>query len=172
MLVKSPQAAIADAAEALREVFAHKREGGFPAQQPSSLSEIVASEEIGEGESAVMIPLLLDSGRTVRAKVSRDAALLDAIDAVAKERGLSRSAFLASAARERIMTGHSGVPPDGARLLGERVGVEASPGSSRLAPRRFCACRRPRKRLFARDASRARVHFARENLMRARSSAG
>jgi hypothetical protein len=87
----------------------------------------VASEEIGEGESAVMIPLLLDSGRTVRAKVSRDAALLDAIDAVAKERGLSRSAFLASAARERIMTGHSGVPPDGARLLGERVGVEASP---------------------------------------------
>ena len=44
----------------------------------------------------------LDSGRTVRAKISLDAALLDAIDA-AKERGLSRSAFLASAAREKIM---------------------------------------------------------------------
>jgi predicted RNase H-like HicB family nuclease len=102
---KTPEAAIADAAEALRDVLAHKREGGFPAQQPSSLSEVVASGEIGEGESAVMIPLLLDSGRTVRANVSLDAALLDAIDAAAKERGLSRSAFLASAAREKIMAG-------------------------------------------------------------------
>jgi predicted RNase H-like HicB family nuclease len=102
---RTPEAAIADAAEALRDVLAHKREGGFPAQQPSSLSEIVASGEIGEGESAVMIPLLLDSRRTVRANVSLDAALLDAIDAAAKERGLSRSAFLASAAREKIMAG-------------------------------------------------------------------
>ena len=32
-------------------------------------------------------------------------ALLEAIDAAAKERGLSRSAFLASAAREKIMAG-------------------------------------------------------------------
>jgi HicB_like antitoxin of bacterial toxin-antitoxin system len=103
MLVKSPEAAIADAAEALRDVLAHQREGGFPAQQPSSHSEVVASGEIGEGESGVMIPLLLDSGRTVRANVSRDAAMLNAIDAAAKERGLSRSAFLASAAREKIM---------------------------------------------------------------------
>ena len=102
---KTPEAAIADVAEALRDVLAHKREGGSPAQQPSSLSEVVASGEIGEGESAVMIPLLLDSGRTVRANVSLDAALLDAIDAAAKERGLSRSAFLASAAREKIMAG-------------------------------------------------------------------
>jgi predicted RNase H-like HicB family nuclease len=102
---KTPEAAIADAAEALRDVLAHKREGGFPAQQPSSLSEVVASGEIGESESAVMIPLLLDSGRTVRANVSLDAALLGAIDAAAKERGLSRSAFLASAAREKIMAG-------------------------------------------------------------------
>ena len=60
---------------------------------------------IGEGESAVMIPLLIDPGRTVRANVSFDAALLDAIDAAAKERGLTRSAFLASAARGKIMAG-------------------------------------------------------------------
>jgi PIN like domain len=49
------------------------------------------------------IPLLLDSGRTAPANVSFDAALLDATDAAAKERGLSRSAVLASAAREKIM---------------------------------------------------------------------
>ncbi len=97
--------AIADAAEALRDVVAHKREGGFAAPRPSTLSEILASGEIGKGESSVMIPLLLDSGRTVRANISLDAALLDAIDAAAKQRGLSRSAFLASAAREKIMAG-------------------------------------------------------------------
>ena len=101
----TPEAAIANAAEALRDVLSHKREGGFPAPSPTTLTDTVAAGEIGEGESAVMIPLLLDSGRTVRANVSLDAALLEAIDAAAKERGLSRSAFLASAAREKIMAG-------------------------------------------------------------------
>ena len=99
------EAAIADAAEALRDVIAHKRDGGFAAPRPSTLAEIVASGEISEHEVAVMIPLLVDSGRTVRANISLDAALLDAIDSAAKERGLSRSAFLASAAREKIIAG-------------------------------------------------------------------
>ena len=58
---ETPEAAIADAAEALRDVVVHKREGGFPTPRPSTLSEIVASREIGEGESAVMIPLLPNS---------------------------------------------------------------------------------------------------------------
>ncbi len=99
------EAAIVDVAEALRDVIAHKRDGGFGAPRPSTLVEVVASGAIGEEESAVMIPLLVDSGRTVRANISLDAALLDAIDLAAKERGLSRSAFLASAAREKIMAG-------------------------------------------------------------------
>jgi predicted RNase H-like HicB family nuclease len=98
----TPEAAIADAAAALRDVIGHKREGGFPVPRPSTLSDIVSSGEVAEGESAVMIPLLLDSGRTVRANVSFDAALLEAIDLAAKQRGLTRSAFLASAAREKI----------------------------------------------------------------------
>ncbi len=89
----------------LRDVAAHKRDAGFDISRASTLTEIVASGEIGEGESAVMIPLLIDSGRTVRVNVSFDAALLDAIDATAKERGLTRSAFLASAARGKIMAG-------------------------------------------------------------------
>ncbi len=100
---ETPKAAIADAAEALRDVAAHRRDGGFALPRPSSLTEIIASGEIGEVESAVMMPLLINSGRTVRANVSLDAALLDAIDAAAKARGLSRSAFLASAAREKII---------------------------------------------------------------------
>jgi hypothetical protein len=54
------------------------------------------------GESAVMIPVLIDSGRPVRANLSLDAGLLAAIDAEASRRGLTRSAFIASAAREKI----------------------------------------------------------------------
>jgi Ribbon-helix-helix protein, copG family len=73
--------------------------------RPLTLAEVPAPSEIGEGESAVMIPLLLDSERTVPANISLDAGLLEAIEAAAKERGLSRSAFLASAAREKIMAG-------------------------------------------------------------------
>jgi hypothetical protein len=69
------EAAIADAAEALREIVVHRRDGGFWTARPPALSEIVASGEIGAAESAVMIPLLLDSGRTVRANISLDAAL-------------------------------------------------------------------------------------------------
>lgn len=99
------EAAIADAVSALRDVVAHKRDAGFAVAERSSLAAIVASGEIGEGESAVMIPLLVDSGRTVRANVSFDEALLEAIDSAAKARGLTRSAFLASAAREKIMEG-------------------------------------------------------------------
>ena len=54
------------------------------------------------GEAAVLIPLLLDSGRTVRANLTLDAGLLAAIDEEASLRGLTRSAFMASAAREKI----------------------------------------------------------------------
>ena len=54
------------------------------------------------GESAVMVPLIVDAGRPVRANLSIDAGLLAAIDAEAERRGLTRSAFLAGAAREKI----------------------------------------------------------------------
>lgn len=98
----TPEEALADAAKALRDVIAHKRGGGFEAPRARSLDEIVAAGEIEGGEAAVLIPLLLDAGRTVRANVTFDAGLLEAIDEAAERRGLTRSAFLASAAREKI----------------------------------------------------------------------
>jgi hypothetical protein len=69
------------------------------------LRQIISEGEldVAAGETAVMIPLLLDSGRAVRANLSLDAALLAAIDEAAKARGLTRSAFIASAARDKIM---------------------------------------------------------------------
>lgn len=99
---RTPDEAVADAAQALREVTGYKRGLGATLPKPRTLAEILHSGEVGPGESTVMIPLLLDSGRTVRANVTFDAGLLEAIDSAATARGLTRSAFLASAAREKI----------------------------------------------------------------------
>ena len=98
----TPEAAISDAAAALKDVMAHKRSEGFALPRASPLAGILASGEIAEGESAVMIPLLLDAGRTVRANLTLDAGLLESIDVEAKLRGVTRSAFVASAARKKI----------------------------------------------------------------------
>lgn len=99
------EAAIADGTSAAREWAEHFSAKGkaMPVSRP--LSQIINNGEldVAAGESAVMIPLLLDSGRPVRANLSLDAALLGAIDEAARARGLTRSAFIASAAREKIM---------------------------------------------------------------------
>jgi predicted RNase H-like HicB family nuclease len=98
----TPDDAVASATEALRDVITHKSVGGHPLPSARSLSEILASGEVGGGETTVLIPVLLDAGRTVRANVTFDAGLLSEIDAAAKSRALTRSSFLASAAREKI----------------------------------------------------------------------
>jgi predicted RNase H-like HicB family nuclease len=99
------EAAIADVVSAAREWADHRdaKESEMPVPRP--LSQIIADGEldVGAGETAVMLPLLRDSGRPVRANLSLDAALLEAIDEAARARGLTRSAFIASAAREKIM---------------------------------------------------------------------
>jgi predicted RNase H-like HicB family nuclease len=99
----TPEAAIADVTVSLRDVIAHKRSGGFAVPLPQTLTDILANGEVADDESAVMIPLLLDAGRTVRANLTMDAGLLEAIDQAAVERGITRSAFVASAAREKLM---------------------------------------------------------------------
>jgi hypothetical protein len=74
---------------------------------PRDILEIVESgddaPDVMAGEVVAMVPLLLDAGRTVKANVTFDAGLLEAIDSEAQRRGLTRSAFLASAAREKIV---------------------------------------------------------------------
>jgi predicted RNase H-like HicB family nuclease len=62
-------------------------------------------DALAGGASFVSVPLLMDSGRPTRANLSIDAGLLEAIDEAAKERGLTRSAFIASAARDKIAKG-------------------------------------------------------------------
>ena len=65
--------------------------------QDPSLSDDFTPEVI-----VVSLPVYIDTGRTVRANVSMDAAFLAEIDEAARLRGLTRSAFLVSAARDKI----------------------------------------------------------------------
>ena len=99
------EAAIADAISAAREWAEHRSAKGAAMPAPRPLRQIIRDGELDvpAGEMAVMIPLLLDRGRPVRANLSLDAGLLEAIDEAARARGLTRSAFIASAAREKIM---------------------------------------------------------------------
>ena len=74
--------------------------------QPRSVetlrTEPEIAEAIAEGAALAIVPLLLDAGRPAKANLSIDAGLLAAIDEAAEARGLTRSAFLATAAREKI----------------------------------------------------------------------
>jgi predicted RNase H-like HicB family nuclease len=104
---KTPDLALADAISALREVAQRYATRGVKLRQARSIQEVAAdpeSEFDAATEAAVMVPLLLDKARPVTANISIDAGLLEAIDAEAKRRGLTRSAFLASAARDKIMS--------------------------------------------------------------------
>lgn len=73
---------------------------------PSTIEAIAAREDVradlAEGAFIVRVPLVDTDSRVVRANVSFEAGVLAAIDAAAKERGLTRAAFLAAAARHEI----------------------------------------------------------------------
>ena len=74
---------------------------------PRNMEEIRADKEvqqdIAEGAILVAVPLLIDEGRSVRVNITMDAGLVKIVDEAAKARGLTRSGFLAQAAREKIL---------------------------------------------------------------------
>jgi len=77
-----------------------------PVPKPSSHEDIIRREDIREelasGAFLMRVPFIEDSTRSVRANVTFDKGMLEAIDTAARERGLTRSAFLASCARKEI----------------------------------------------------------------------
>jgi predicted RNase H-like HicB family nuclease len=60
------------------------------------------AKALREGAVLASVPLIRDTGRAVRVNLSLEAGTLAAIDEAANARGLTRSTFLASAAREKI----------------------------------------------------------------------
>lgn len=71
---------------------------------PMPLNQIKAlvADDLAEGAFIVAVPRIRQTGRQVRANISLDRGMLDAIDKAAAERSLTRSAFLADAARKVI----------------------------------------------------------------------
>ena len=101
----TPQEAVDDLIRALREFAANIIADGERLPEPRDLGKVLADMDAGREDrgGTVLVPLLIDKGRPVRANISLDLGLLEQIDAEAKRRGLTRSAFLASAARDKIM---------------------------------------------------------------------
>ena len=95
------------ATEALAEWSADVLADGGHLPQARSYVELLRSGEyeLGKGGVVAHIPLLLDTGKLARANISLDAGLLADIDEAAARRGVTRSAFLASAARDKIKAG-------------------------------------------------------------------
>jgi predicted RNase H-like HicB family nuclease len=99
---KTPETAIADATEALRDVLAHKQANGIAFPKASSIADILKQEKPGKTESTVIMPVTLNAGRSVCANLTLDAGLLEAIDTAAGRAGVTRSALIASATREKF----------------------------------------------------------------------
>jgi predicted RNase H-like HicB family nuclease len=95
-----------NAQEALRMWAEDAIADGEQLPAPRGFDEIAkepdVAEALKEGAALAIVPLLIEAGRSVKANLSMDAWLLAAIDEAAAARGLTRSAFLSSAAREKI----------------------------------------------------------------------
>jgi predicted RNase H-like HicB family nuclease len=95
------------AVEALAEWAADERASGRAIPKPRSYVELLRSGEYGLGKGGMIatLPLLLESGKSARANVSLDSGLLADIDEAAARHNITRSSFLAAAARERLKAG-------------------------------------------------------------------
>ena len=80
-------------------------EDGEAIPSPRSIDAIKAALELKDWRrdaDLVLIPLLLDRGSSRRVNISLDHGLLELIDDEARRRRMTRSAFLATAARREI----------------------------------------------------------------------
>lgn len=94
------------AAGVLRQHVEALESNGRSVPEPRPLAETMGDKDVRKalraGATTMLVPLLADPGRTVRVNVTVERGLLDQIDEAAEARGLTRSAFLAQAAREKI----------------------------------------------------------------------
>ncbi len=74
--------------------------------EPRAIEQIVAdpdiASELAAGAFLISVPFAVNDARLVTANISMERGMLKAIDAAAKRRKLTRSAFLAQAARHEI----------------------------------------------------------------------
>jgi hypothetical protein len=102
--------------------------------------------ELEAGGALVIVPLILDAARPAKANLSLDAGLLEAIDDAAEARGLTRSSFLASAAREKIVANGWSRPDSPVRLrppIHAAATAKQQPGPDGSVPRIAVAAEQP-----------------------------
>lgn len=92
---------ISNAIEALR-LYAEDRKLTDPLALESVLEQKGVREQLAAGAYLVSVPLIDNDTATVRVNVSFERGVLRAIDDTAEKRGLTRAAFLASAAKRAI----------------------------------------------------------------------
>ena len=100
------QEAVANAGTALRQHTEALESAGWRLPAARSADEVLRDTDVKKsiraGAVLFAVTLLADAGRTVRINISLDKGLVDQIDSAAEKRGVTRSAFLAQAAREKI----------------------------------------------------------------------
>ncbi len=89
------------AAEALALHLEGLAEDGEPIPEPSSLSDIMAEREYRDGV-AILVDPPRRAGRAVRLNITLPDDVLEEIDRYAEAHGLTRSGFLARAAKREL----------------------------------------------------------------------
>jgi predicted RNase H-like HicB family nuclease len=101
---KDENEAFTNAVEALAEWLGDLSPAARPA--PRGVVELRrdadVNEDIREGAIFIVVPFISEPARPTRANISIDTGLLETIDETARMLGLTRSSFLAQAAREKI----------------------------------------------------------------------
>jgi predicted RNase H-like HicB family nuclease len=99
-------AVMSDAIGAIREWILDARNDGEADPLARDFEALKADPEVSEalrgGAAFIVVPLVIETGLPARANLSIDSGLLAAIDEAAHLGGLTRSAFIASAARAKI----------------------------------------------------------------------
>ena len=97
--------ALRSAVDALAFHVSGMEADGQPVPAPRTADEITADPDLAdwrEGALLAYVPLIRDLGSTTRITVSLDFGLPQAIDDEARQRGQTRSAFIASAVRKEL----------------------------------------------------------------------
>ena len=98
--------AVGNAAVALRQHAEALESAGRRLQTARTVDDVLRDKDVKAslktGAVLFAVPLLADTGQIVRINISLDKSLVDQIDIAASARGLTRSAFIAQAAREKI----------------------------------------------------------------------
>lgn len=82
-------------------------EDGEQLPEPSKLEEIMADSDFADAVAYLIVTVPDNKPRTVRVNITLPENTLRQIDAVAKKHGMSRSSFIAHAAKNAIDSAHT-----------------------------------------------------------------